>query len=57
MKNSSKIFKGLTAFIACREPENTHSPAFMICRKCKKESVIEITGICNPFNTTEAACL
>lgn len=43
--------KRLATFIACAEPGVTHSPAFMICRKCKKESVIEFIGICNPCNT------
>ena len=49
--------KRLAAFIACTEPGNTHSPAFMIFRKCKKESVIEFIGIRNPCHTMEAACL
>ena len=49
--------KRLAAFIGCTEPGNTHSPAFMIVRKCKKESVIEFIGICNPCHTMEAACL
>ncbi len=28
--------KKLNAFVACTNPGNRHSPAFMICRKCKK---------------------
>ncbi len=28
--------QGLNAFVACSHPGDSHSPAFMICRKCEK---------------------
>ena len=34
--------KNLNAFIACSHPENTHSPTFMICRKCEKVAEIDV---------------
>ena len=34
--------KNLNAFIACSHPENTHSPTFMICRKCEKVAEIDL---------------
>ena len=33
--------KRLNTFIACSHPGNTHSPAFMICRKCEKVAEID----------------
>ena len=34
--------KNLNAFIACSHPGNTHSPTFMICRKCEKVAEIDV---------------
>ena len=34
--------KNFNAFIACSNPENTHSPTFMICRKCEKVAEIDL---------------
>ena len=34
--------KNLNAFIACSHPGNTHSPTFMICRKCEKVAEIDL---------------
>ena len=28
--------QGLNAFIACSNPEHSHFPTFVICRKCEK---------------------
>ena len=33
--------KKLNAFIACSHPGNSHSPTFMICRKCEKVAEID----------------
>ena len=33
--------KGLNAFVACAHPGSSHSPAFMICRKCEKVAELE----------------
>ena len=33
--------KKLNAFVACAEPGTEHSPAFMICRKCKKVAELD----------------
>lgn len=35
--------QGLNAFVACSYPGNSHSPAFMICRKCEKVAEVEDT--------------
>ena len=32
--------QGLNAFVACSHPGSSHSPAFMICRKCEKVAEI-----------------
>ncbi len=32
--------KKLNAFVACSHPGNSHSPTFMICRKCEKVAEI-----------------
>ena len=33
--------KRMNAFVACTNPGNRHSPAFMICRKCKKVAEVQ----------------
>ena len=33
--------QGLNAFIACSHPNHSHSPAFVICRKCEKVAEID----------------
>ena len=33
--------KRLNAFVACSHPGSTHSPTFMICRKCDKVAEID----------------
>ena len=33
--------QGLNAFIACSNPNHSHSPAFVICRKCEKVAEID----------------
>ena len=33
--------QGLNAFVACSFPGDSHSPAFMICRKCEKVAEME----------------
>ena len=33
--------RGLNAFVACSYPGDSHSPAFMICRKCDKVAEVE----------------
>ena len=33
--------QGLNSFVACSHPGNSHSPAFMICRKCDKVAEVE----------------
>jgi len=33
--------QGLNAFVACSHPGNSHSPTFMICRKCDKVAEVE----------------
>ena len=33
--------QGLNAFIACSNPNHSHSPAFIICRKCEKVAEID----------------
>jgi len=33
--------QGLNAFVACSDPGSSHSPAFMICRKCDKVAEIQ----------------
>ena len=35
--------QGLNAFIACSNPYHSHSPAFVICRKCEKVAEIDET--------------
>lgn len=35
--------QGLNAFVACSYPGDSHSPAFMICRKCEKVAEVEDT--------------
>ena len=39
--------QGLNAFVACSHPGSSHSPAFMICRKCEKVAELDekISGI------------
>ena len=39
--------QGLNAFVACSNPGSSHSPAFMICRKCEKVAELDekISGI------------
>ena len=39
--------QGLNAFVACSHPGISHSPAFMICRKCEKVAELDekISGI------------
>ncbi len=33
--------QGLNAFIACSNPNHSHSPAFVICRKCEKVAEVD----------------
>ncbi len=33
--------QGLNAFIACSNPNHSHSPAFVICRKCEKVAELD----------------
>ncbi len=33
--------QGLNAFIACSHPNHSHSPAFVICRKCEKVAEVD----------------
>ena len=33
--------QGLNAFIACSHPNYSHSPAFVICRKCERVAEID----------------
>ena len=33
--------RGLNAFVACSHPGSSHSPAFMICRKCEKVAELD----------------
>ena len=33
--------QGLNAFVACSHPGSSHSPAFMICRKCEKVAELD----------------
>ena len=33
--------QGLNAFVACSYPGDSHSPTFMICRKCEKVAEVE----------------
>ena len=39
--------QGLNAFVACSHPGISHSPAFMICRKCEKVAELDkrVSGI------------
>ena len=41
------MIQGLNAFVACSHPGSSHSPAFMICRKCEKVAELDekISGI------------
>ena len=33
--------QGLNAYIACSNPNHSHSPAFVICRKCEKVAEVD----------------
>tara|TARA_B100001741_G_scaffold293420_1_gene275032 strand:- start:215 stop:718 length:504 start_codon:yes stop_codon:yes gene_type:complete len=45
--------QGLNAFVACSHPGSSHSPAFMICRKC--EEVAEIRAKDSKINLIKSS--
>lgn len=45
--------QGLNAFVACSHPGSSHSPAFMICRKCEK--VAEISDKDSQINISKSS--